>query len=234
MEGGVPSPELVAGGEAGDPRGRCERDCRSDLHLAGAIAYRLQQSFQGVGRMFAEHRLDQLAPAAPTAAARVPSRDRARSSSNACSSRATTSTGLRHEFASSMRSATASCAGSDASTASARSQPARSRASSALFTKSRVCPPSRYRWSVAAAKRVSAISRGAAPPRGCRGERPLRAFCVADLDEPPEPRAQPVRAGRCSGQRIERKPRRPHHGVLGDVRQSLVQREWAVGRVESR
>ena len=39
--------------------------------------------------------------------------------------------------------AKASCAGSDPSTASARSQPATSRASSALLTKSSVCPPAR-------------------------------------------------------------------------------------------
>ena len=60
------------------------------------------------------------------------------SRSNASSSSATRSTGLRHAFDSSIRSALASCDGSEASTASACSQPAVSSASRALLTKSSV------------------------------------------------------------------------------------------------
>jgi hypothetical protein len=95
----------------------------------------------------------------------APAESASGSCKNALSSSATRSTGLRHAFASSIRSAPPSCVGNDASTTSARSQPATSSASSALLTKSTVCPPSRYRWSVAAAKSMSASFCDEAPAR---------------------------------------------------------------------
>ena len=137
----VPVAELVRDREARDPGRRGERDRRGELDLRGAVPQRGEERLEDRRRLAREDDLDQLVPAAPSGTRRSLRFGQARS--NAPSSSATRSTGLRQAFASSIRSAKASCAGSDASTGSARSQPATSSASNALLTKSSVWPPSR-------------------------------------------------------------------------------------------
>ena len=66
-----------------------------------------------------------------------------------------------------------------------------------------------------------------------RDDRPLRAVGVAHLDEAAEPAAQPFRI-HLARQRVERKPRRLHRRVGGDVRQTVVEGGGPLRPVEPR